>query len=73
LSPLEQTPEGVPIRVKAIPCPSRTEVVGLPGDAIRRFLSEKLSVRLISGEASRSKVVAVQGIDVQAAMLRLNL
>jgi len=53
-------------------------VDGAANDALVRFLAERLqvsrsAVRLETGTAGRSKVVAVDGIGVEAAVRRLGI
>ena len=58
------------VRLKAPP------VEGAANDALARFLGKALdvapsAVRVVSGAASRNKLVAVSGIDVATARARL--
>jgi uncharacterized protein YggU (UPF0235/DUF167 family) len=64
--------DALKIRLKARP------VDGAANDALVRFLAERLdvprsAVRLETGAAGRSKVVAVDGIGVKAAARRLGI
>ncbi|HEV8456157.1 MAG TPA: DUF167 family protein [Gemmatimonadales bacterium] len=92
---IQQVTGGVRVRVRVVPRASRTEVVGLQGDALRirltaapvdgaanealvSFLAERVvvprsSVRLVSGETSRSKVVLIAGANVEQVRARLGV
>jgi uncharacterized protein (TIGR00251 family) len=64
--------DAIRIRLSAPP------VDGAANEALLKFLADKLSVplravRLTAGEASRSKVVTVTGIDLQHVAERLDL
>jgi uncharacterized protein (TIGR00251 family) len=64
--------DAIRIRLTAPP------VDGAANEALLKFLADKLSVplravRLTAGEASRSKVVTVTGIDLQHVTERLDL
>ena len=93
--PVEQSAEGVLVRIKVQPRASRTEVLGLHGDTVRvrlsappvdgqandeliRFLAKLLrvrqsAVRLVSGEGSRSKTVAISRASLKEVTARLGL
>lgn len=95
MNQIHQVAGGVRVRIRVVPRASRTEVVGLHGDAVRirltaapvdgaanealvSFLAERVvvprsSVRLLSGESSRSKVVLIAGADVERVRDRLGV
>jgi uncharacterized protein len=92
---IEESADGVRVRLRIQPRSSRNEVAGLHGDAVKirlsappvdgaanaalvDFLAEKLGVarstiRLVSGQTSRSKVVAIEGLRMDEVAARLNL
>lgn len=95
MKPIEQSADGVRMRLRIQPRASHNEVTGFHGDAVKirlsappvdgaaneslvRFLAEQLgvtrsAVRLVSGQSSRLKVVAIHGLRVEEVTARLNL
>lgn len=93
LKAIEQSANGVLLRIRVQPRASRNEVVGLHGDTVRvrlsappvdgqandeliRFLSQQLDVprsafRLVSGQTSRLKVIAINGVRMEEIAARL--
>lgn len=83
---VREVPEGLELRVWVQPGASRTEMVGVVGDALKiriaappqggkanqaliEFLAElfgvpKSSVRLVQGQATRRKLVRIQGVTL---------
>ncbi|HEU5305376.1 MAG TPA: DUF167 domain-containing protein [Gemmatimonadales bacterium] len=95
LTPIQQTTNGVLLRIRVAPRASHTEITGIEGGMIRlrlaavpadgaanetlvRFLAERIevprsAVRLASGQKSRSKIVAINGVKLEFVRDRLGL